>query len=213
MTITEARAWLRNFATDSDSTRYDTTILDQAIQFAGNEFCRRTRAVRKVQTISFTASDDTPDVSAAVTAYFRPERLIDLFIVGEVNPLAVVDYVDLNQWATEDATEGVPRVAAFLDATTMYLWPTPDTAYTAKLRFWQPFTAWTPGAADGSATLNLPDDYLHAVLNFGAAAVLKSPAKEQAFASKAWEQFEKYVQQFKGAGTVGARVVYLDRLT
>jgi hypothetical protein len=115
MTITEARAWLRNFATDADSSRYDTTILDQAIQFAGNEFCRRTRAIRKVSDVSLTAADSTPDISGAVATFFRPERLIDAFIPGQITPLSVVDYFEQNVYASEDTTSGTPQTLAFID--------------------------------------------------------------------------------------------------
>lgn len=212
MTITQARSWLRQFATDSDSTRYTNEEIDRCIQFAGNEFCRRTRCVRAVSTISITEGDDTPSIAAAVTAFFRPERLIDFLIVGQETIPAVVDYADYNQWTTEDPSTGTPAIIAFLDAATMYVWPVPDDDYTAKLRFWLPFTEWTAGAEDGSATLNLPNDYLHSVLTFGAAAVLKAPSKESAFGSASWQQFEKYIQQFKGAGTVGPRVVHRNSL-
>jgi hypothetical protein len=118
-----------------------------------------------------------------------------------------VDYPTVARLAARDESTGVPTRLAFLDTTSDgLLWREPGDDYTAKLRYWLPFTIWTPGD-DDDTQLNLPDDVLIPVLIEGAAAVLKGPSPESAYAREAWGRFEAYCLRMAGAGTLGARVV------
>jgi hypothetical protein len=215
MTLTTARDWVRNAVSDAkDGNRYSDTDIDRAIISAGQEFCRRTKCLKRVDSVSVSAGDeDFPLTGNPLTYGFRPERLIDVFLMGEPDSLKVIDYTDLNAALAEDTTQGTPGAIAFLDAATAQLYPIPDIAYTAKLRFWLQFSDWTPGTSSpDSIILNLPNDYLPAVLNDGAPAILTAPDKKNAFSVAARARFEAYIVGMLSAGTFGARVVYRNSL-
>ena len=137
MNLTEARKWVRQFCTDAnDDSKHAEAVVDRAIQYAGNEFCRISQCLRRTDSVTLNAGSPT----FAPPAGRRPERVIDVFLSGKSEPLTLVGYPHLNAARANSAGTGTPGLLAFLDAMTAEVFPTPDVGYTAKLRHWLPFT-------------------------------------------------------------------------
>jgi hypothetical protein len=214
MTVEAARAWVRNAVRDgTDDTAEGAANVDRAIMLAGNHFCRATRYVKRTDSVAITSGSTVFPLAASIAAGFLPERILDAWVGGQPDPLRIAGYAELNTLAADGAYEGTgaPTRLAFLDnASDGLLWPTPAASYTARLRFWQPFTTWTIGGTDGgtlATQLNIPTDVIMPVLNDGAAAILKGPSPEKAFGSQAWGRFLAYERQMTGAGGLGERTV------
>lgn len=213
MTVEAARLWVRNACRDSvDTTAENVANIDRAIQLVGNHFCRATKYVKRTDSVAITNASTAFPLAASIAAGFLPERKLDAWIDGQPDPLRFASYAELNTLAANGSVGGsAPTHLAFLDnASDGLLWPTPGAAYTARLRFWQPFTTWTLGAEDAgtlATQLNLPDDVIMPILSDGAAAILKAPSPEKAFGSQAWGRFLAYERQMMGAGGLGERTV------
>lgn len=213
MIITDARTHVRQFARDGlDSTLYGNADIDRAIQVVGQRFCRETRCLRRADDVTATVSSATLDISAIVTAGFRPEQLIDVYIAGYGEPLSIIDYTTLNQYQTDQPATTKPEAVAFPTQTTAQVYPTPDIAYALKFRWWERFTSWTAGdAAAGATSLNLPDDYLLEILTYGATATLQHNEKKNAYAATSMAKFEAFMARLRGAGTLGQKVIKRER--
>lgn len=222
MNLTTARAFVSSAVRDGSSE--SATNIDQAIQAACDRFCRLAKCVIKTDSVAITEDSTSFPLAVPLANGFRPERVLDAWITGEPDPLALIDYGTLNTLAANDDGTGVPTRLAFLDNTgNGLLWPTPNDDFTAKLRYWQPFgitvssvfsTSWTPGTADAdtlAGTLNIPDDVIKPVLYEGAAAILKGPSPEVAYASAAWARFLDYCREMAGSGNLGARTMQRGR--
>lgn len=215
MTLTTARDWLVNAVADAkDVDLFSPTDLDRAIYCAGETFCRMTRCLKRVDTIAIAASNNSVSLAGSPTTNgFRPERLIDGFLSGFEDPINVIDYTELNAAVVADSALGIPVAMAFLDWTTAEVWPVPDIAYTLKIRYWLAFNSWAFGTSSpDSVTLNLPTDYLPRVLSEGAASVLTAADKKNQFGTVMGQRFLQYVESMKGAGNLGARVVFRNKL-
>lgn len=213
MTVSTARAWVRDALRDGgDSTIFSDATIDRAIQQAGNYYCRMTRSIKRTDSVTITEGSTSFPLTAPIAAGFRPERVIDVWITGQTTPLQLLDYAAVVALAADDDSSDVPAVLAFLDESgNGYLWPEPDDDYTAKLRYWLPFTTWTAGS-DDSTTLNIPTDLIMPVLKDGAAGVALEANKEtRAYAGLLWEKFKAYCVEMKGAGDLGARVTYRQK--
>lgn len=210
MTVETARAIVTAMVRDGSGE--SVVHLDYAIQLAGDHFCRTTRSVIRTDSVTITDASTSFPLTSPIASGFRPERIIDAWLTTEPNPLTIVDYHDLQVLAADDAGTGIPTRLAFLDNTSNgLLWKTPGAAYTARLRYWLPFTVWTPGATDGetlATVLNIPTDIIRPVLTLGAASVLKGPSPEAAFATESWRKFEEYEMQQMGGGNLGSRVTF-----
>jgi hypothetical protein len=207
-TVLQARSRLRfNVRDGNDTTTLTDEILDNALLEVGRRFCRQTRCLLTSSTVAITAASSSFPVTVPLAAGWTPERIIDVIIAGEDRTLRLVDYPTINSYIARDDSEGMPELLAFIDASTAgTLWPTPDIAYTAKMRWWLPFTSWTAGDSGANSTsINLPDELLDCVIRFGAPALLKYPSAEQAFASEMWKMYLDEETRHKHAGRLGAR--------
>jgi hypothetical protein len=221
MNITDARLWVRDAIRDGASTAHfsDATI-DRAIQQAGLQFCRETRAVTRTDSVTITEGSTSFPTTTPLTFGFLPERILDVRISGEETTLTLVDIGMLNRLTAQDDSAGVPTALAFETTTgNGTLWKEPDDGYTAKLRYYQPFgvtvsatfsTLWTAGtdvSATLAGTLNIPDHLIPPVLKYGAAgAALEANKETRALADMLMRQFRDYIAMTKGAGGLGARV-------
>ena len=219
MNLTDARAWVRSAVADGNSSsNYSDTDVDRAILAAGNFFCRVTKAIKRADTVALAEGDPEFDITTPIANGFRPERLIDATLIGEVvaggpEALSVIEWPQLNAAQATDENEGTPQALAFIDGTTAEVWPTPNDDYSVRLRYWLPFTTFTPGTGSpGSVTLNIPDDYLPSVLGDGAAAELTAGHVKNKFGIAARERFLQYCKVMQGAGNLGAKVIYRARL-
>jgi len=96
------------------------------------------------------------------------------------------------------AIQGEPRAIAFDDATTLaYVWPAPDAAYYLGLTWWEMLTSFTIGTTSAVA-LNLPDEYLWPVLQWGAPALLEQPDPADRRASPRWQMFLAEIVKLAG---------------
>lgn len=205
-TIQSARDRVRRNVRDgNDTTTYPDVDIDNAIQEVGRRLCRQTRCLTKVSSVAITAASTAFPVTTPLSLGFHPERVIDCFLSGEDRNLRLVDWPTLNGFAARDTPEGMPELLAFQDATSAgIVWPTPDAAYTAKLRWWLPFTSWTAGDSSSNATtLNLPDELLDVVIRLGAPAMVKFPSAEKLFSSTLWQLYLAEEKRLAGAGRLG----------
>ncbi len=214
MILTDARLWVRDAIRDgADTSTFSDDTIDRAIQQAGNKYCRETRSIVRTDSVAITAESTAFPVTTPLTLGFRPERIVDVWLTTEPDPLAIVSYENIQRKATVDAGAATPTHLAFLDDTSAgLLWRTPHEDLTARMRWWVPFTSWTPGGS-GSTTLNIPDDLIMPVLKYGAAAMALEANKEtRALAGMLMEQFDAHILQNMGAGSLGEKIIELDSM-
>ena len=208
MNLTTARLWVRQFARNAgDSSVYSDTDIDRAIYTVGERFARMTRCVRTASSVDLTADDATVDFSG-VTG-FLPEQIISAYVLTEANAVAVVKWEDLYQKQINTPTGNDPcqrRELAFETPTIANIWPAPTEDGTLRVRWWETFTTWTLGVADGtSTTFNLPDQYLTEILTYGAPACLQHNSEEHGYMGESWKKYLEFEQRMMGAGNLGAR--------
>lgn len=212
MTLTTARGWVRQFARNAgSSTMYPNDMIDRAIQAVGEDFLRETKAVVQVDSVAVTLATASVDVSGLAVG-FAPERLIAAYLSGQAGALDLIGFDALTELQVETPTTGAPSALAFEDSSTVSVWPTPDAAYTLRLRWWVPFTTWTPGVDTATADtihLNIRPDHLLKILPDGAPAMLQHNEKEMGYATASWARYVAERQKLRGAGSLGAK--FLDR--
>ena len=192
MNLTDARTIVRQFARNAgDSSVYTDAEIDRAILFVGNRFCRIAKPLKDSQSVTVTAT--TGAVALSSLTYFRPERMIDFLVTGYADPLSLVDYSEYHRRYNEGGTgTGRPEIIAMEDNDGTFaavVYPAPSTSTAAKVRYWLPFTSWTPGASGSGVTLNLPDEVLYEILPVGPVAILQHNQPEQAYASASWRAY------------------------
>lgn len=215
-TVSQARERVRRNVRDGNDTTTITDVdVDNALQEAGRRLCRDARCLVQVSSVTITSASTSFPVTTPLTLGFHPERIIDCHLVGEERPLRFVDWPTLVAYADRDTASGVPELLAFQDAASAgILWPTPNANYTAKLRWFLPFTSWTAGDSGANATtLNLPDELLDVVIRLGAPALIKFPTAEKLFSSTLWKLFMEEVQRLRSAGRMGVREVIREPMT
>lgn len=212
MTLTAARLWARQFARNAgSSSEYSAADVDHALIVVGEQFARMTRCVRAAGTVALTASIAVADCSG-LTA-FRPERILDANILTKKCELEITDWQHLYKRQIECTSTGTPQLLAFETWTTANVWPTPDVNLSLRIRYWQPFTSWTPGTAgDASISFNIPDDMLAQILTYGVPAVLQHNQPEHRYASESWKKYLEFEQRMMGAGNLGAKVLIRERV-
>jgi hypothetical protein len=210
MTVATAREFVRDSLRDGgDSSHFATATIDRSIQMAGDEFCRRTRAVVRTDSVAITAASTSFPLTAPIAAGFRPLRVLDAWVQSEETPLILTDYEDVNRLhATYPGRSGVPTHLGFLDESgNGYLFPTPSEAATAKLRYALPFTTWTAGSGDDTS-LNIPTDLIIPVLKYGAAANALGANKEtRELSGHLRGLFEQYIAETRGLGGLGVKEI------
>jgi hypothetical protein len=210
MSLTQARAWVRQFARNAgSSTMYANEDVDRAIMFVGDRFCRMTRALKKYASSELLATSD-PDIDFTGLTRFRPNQLVSAHIDGEEDPLEVVEWAALLEEIDEDDSEGVPTLLAFADWTTAKVHKTPDDDYTLHVRWWDRFSldiADVGTATPGSVVLNIPTDWLTEILTYGVPAALQHHEPEHMYASQSWAKYLEFENRMKGAGGLGVRAV------
>lgn len=187
---------------------YSDTQVDIAIQTIADDFIRTTQCTRTISAdIAIADGDDT---FSFTIENFRPEHCLRAWIVDQ-NRLDLIDYQALLDKQVDDPTTGVPQKLAFTSSGTAAIWPTAGDDYTMKMIYYVPFTIWTAGQEDGSATLNLPDDYLRTMLMYGAASALQFNETEHMYASTAYQRYIEFRERMRGAGSEGSKSIQLTR--
>jgi hypothetical protein len=206
MTLTTARALCRDHLRNGlDETLYSNTRLDRDIITLGLRLARSVRSVKASETIVLTPDD--PDFDLASDSTCTPDALMEAYIVGEPDPLKLVEWTELQRLREDEPLTGVPEYIAFDDANDGELYPTPSSAYSLVLRFSAPFTTFTAGTATPDiVTLSLPYDLLAEVLPFGIPGLIhRSEPENQAYASQCWEEYLRLENSMPGHGNLGAR--------
>lgn len=103
---------------------------------------------------------------------------------------------------------GRPECIAFINNTTGYVWPVPDLAYTLNLLWKSPLESWTSGEA--SVTINIPDEYVHPAIWFGAVAALKHSDANVRNDSFPWQRFQEFLQNIAGSSGFETNVLMRD---
>lgn len=226
MTLTDARAMVRQFARNAGSSdMYSDTEVDRAIQTVGYRFCRVTRCIQS----SYLADEGLAEgiygasftLASTLGAAFRPEHTLAVLISeggdlqdSEFRRLEIVSYEELmamhasvdEATPTHCAWESVSSTAAVLR-----LWPISDGDYDLTVRFWVPFTTFTAGTASPSGvTLNIIDAHLAEILPYGPPAILQHTEPEHAYASQSWQKYLEFERSMMGAGSLGARQMQLQ---
>ena len=208
MLLTEARAWVRQFAANAasgDTSAYTDANIDRAIKAICDDFIKVTQCTRQLSDLTITIA--TAAISVSAIANFRPELLLRAYIPA-YGQLIRTDFDSLLAMQVEAPSHSaLPTHIAFTTATAGSLYPIPDIAYTAKLLWLPRLTTFTAGTAspDGVA-LNIADDYLRMILTHGAPALLQHNEKEQRYASSSWKKYVEFRDSLIGAGSLGASV-------
>ncbi len=209
MTLTTARAWVKEYARGGGSaTQYSNTDIDRALIHVCEQFLRKTRSVQVAATVALAASSPAFDVSAL--SLFRPERIIRANVLTLECELELVDWEALYEEQIRCTSTGRPKWLAFETsfATTGNVWPTPSTAYSLRLRWWQSFTTFTPGtASDASIRFNIPDDWLPPILSYGVPAQMQGNDPKYKYAQESWAKYLEFETSMMGAGSRGAKAV------
>lgn len=205
MSIATARDWVRQFARNAGSSdSYTDADIDRAIQFAGSEWCRKTKNYRGSGTLTLTAGDrDLP----AFPDIFRPDLLTRAWLAySETSQATSLQVIDAQALDVQPTRSGIPAYIGFPTQTTGYVYPTPSIACTVYLEFVKPFESWSAG---GSVTFGLPLEDMYPIVQLGAPAILQANEPEHAFTSVAWKRFQEAI----AAGirlTLGPAVTYLS---
>jgi hypothetical protein len=209
MTLQEARKWVRYYARDAAGadTEYGDEAIDFALMSVGEQFCRVTRCNRRVDPVTLASGNATVDLTPLGPG-FHPERIISAYTAGDADPMDRPDWEELLRLQVTRGGTGRPRALAFEAPAVAGVWPTPDAAYTLRLRWWEPFTSWAPGVDDATSatvTLNCRPDYLIQILPFGPTALLQHNDPQMAYASESWKKYLAKELELKGAGSLGAQ--------
>jgi hypothetical protein len=215
MTINDAVAFLRAYARNGDdSSMYTAFKCEAALASIGNDFVQRTQCTRTTGDLALNAGVDTlPSLSALTgfqASYLTRATLIGVTGVGGDPNLAVVDYGTVLNLLTNEARIAQPRLIGFDGPTTGRIYPTTDIAYTLRLAYIPPFTAWTLGSG-GTGTLNIPDEHLQQIIRWGATYFLQGNEPENKIAaSNNWKNYLDYVARVRGQGigTLGKQIEY-----
>lgn len=203
MDVGEARTMLRSAIRDGESSdQFSDFDIDVAIQYAGSHFCRETRVLKQVDSVTITADSSDFPLTAPLADGFAPERVLAVFIPGQEEPLSIIDVVNFESIRAANTQQGKPCYLAFTSLTTAQLFPTPTESTTAKLIWYLPFTDWDAGDEDDTTELNLSKEHMLKVINDGAAAIAKAPSPEDAFKTISWQRFDTYCKSQRGAGAV-----------
>jgi len=160
----------------------DETVLP-AISLALNELIRYTEVSRTNGEVTVAEGAQYVDIASTLTD-FRSERLLHARIgyrpmMQRVSFRAIVTALSYNQ-------SGIPNTIAFEDGnySRAFLYPTADDDYTMTVAYKAPLVELT-----GNRTLNIPDEYLHGALWFGAAAAVEHNDPNAMYQSVAWRRF------------------------
>lgn len=206
MKLDHARLWVRQYSRNAGESTTKPDDIDRAIQSVCNRFCRMTRCLPTVTAVAIASGAATVSLTALAATRFTTQKLISAYLTtGIGQAMAVSTYEAVTRNLAQDPTAAEPRLLAWRDATTAKIYPTPNAAYTLEVRWWQPFTAWIPGAA-GSIDLNLPDELLAEILPYGPPAVLQHNLPEYKYAVQSWQKYLEFEKSLMAAGTTGAQV-------
>lgn len=153
-TLTDLRNWSRQFTRNAqDSTMYNNTQIDRAIQLSADEWLRITKATRRLDSVTLTAGSS---IVPTLPTNWKPEFKMGfmLSLAGQiVNPnINFVDITDLETFNFLNASSSTMQQPCMIAFTTnspssgIVGIGVPDKAYTLGAWWWEPFTAWRPGA-------------------------------------------------------------------
>lgn len=157
---------------------YSATNLDRALQLAGDEWVRLTKATKTAGTITLTANSNVlPQAPPGWAPEFHLQHY--LFLDGQVlwPDLQFVDYDEVLQaqcrgWigngggqsiGTSNTFTGRPCIFGYRDISDGICAPIPDKPYEIQLWYWQLFTSWLPGIGLASVALAGTNSYLGSV--------------------------------------------------
>ena len=198
-TLVEARKVLTDSVLHVGETDYPADKQDRAIKFALERFLRKTRCNIVSQTFTLTANSPNVDVTGTWSDFmpYQLERArITYDPVELVNANKIIELLD-----TSTAT-AQPEMIGWETTATAWLYPIPDSAYTLTLLRAAPLVEFTPGT-EANVTLNVPDQFVHDAIWFGASAALVYGQANSLYASTAWQRFNELIEEAKGLCGMG----------
>lgn len=172
--------------------------IDRAILGAGNRFVRETKCTAVSANITITSGTEAVDCTATATD-FLPQS----FMLGEIGYYKVrfADYEQIRASYENSTSTGRPTYIGFRTPAQGVLYPQPDTGYTMRLTYYQPFTYWTPAQADDTILLNIPARWAHDVAWFGVGTQMQygETAQGSLYAEKGLSRFMELIKEAKGA--------------
>lgn len=213
MNLTEARDVLRDSVLHVSQTSYSLEKLDRALSASGNRLMRETGLNVETFTATFTAGERSLDLADVRSDFLSGNATEAPFITAndKFHRLKVVAWATLREQIEMSAAASRPELIAFITQTEAYIYPTPAEDTTLTFVYRRPLVSWTMGVADGdSVTLNVPDQYVHDWIWWGARSyLLHGLPNHKPEASTAQAEFAALIQRAKGASLMGG-VYYGD---
>lgn len=153
-------------------------------------------------------ANDQPGDGTNWTTYWRQvawKRNKELMLVdfGSISNKLESTMVD-DTWVIPELTSDEPTQIALDYPNTAYLWPVPDSVYTLRVTYRSPFV----DTDTGDPTLNIPDEYVHGILQWGAPAALQHTSPENRYANDAWAKWQGWLRDVGGDTGFGSRGRY-----
>jgi hypothetical protein len=192
----------------------DLKRVDYMIKAAGDEFVRRTRCTQTTDQVTATADDEDLDTSGFTD--FRAANVIRVtathpdtdrvYVVPHADFASVQADVSYSDYLTElfpyvnlTGFGYVPQAIAWRDNDNAIIYPTPSLAWVIDVDYWQPFTSWTIGTATpASVTLNIPDEMIHGVLQYGTTAYHQADAPDDKRFNTSRRLFDEHIISCRG---------------
>ncbi len=217
MDLTEAVNVIRVFARNGTSTKmYTDANIHRVIIIIGNDFIRRTGCLKTVTTKDVAPDDATVDLTALTgfrptllrRAYVDQENKGDGFASVYLKDIEVIDFSAIREYRGNCNSSGTPESLAFSTWETAEIYPKAKYPCKIKFQWYTPFTTIVPGVTAGNTTLNIPEIlFFEALATGGCATLQKNEPEHAAFVAQQMALYEKYINEVKKAGCMGAKVI------
>lgn len=215
MDLTTARQIVIDSVLHVSTDSYTTNKQDVAIQWAGNQFCRRTHCSRVALDVQLIAATGLVDIAGAVTGGsppFHPASILGVRLLADATSSPLWDQVKLvdfnsvrSAYQCNPTRTTKPCLLAFeaLNKNGL-LYPIPDQAYTMRVNFWEPLTVFDAGTVTpDDVTLNIDDRWVFDVLTAAGAWMVRGD-QGNPWAAGELVIFEKLIQDVRGETTINA---------
>jgi len=165
MSLNTARAVVRDAALHIGNSTFDDAKVDFAIMNAGHHFMRVTNASMTTTSVLLSADVNSVDLTSTISGFTENDfemAEIDNYEVRKTTPHTI-----RRRFEGSREPVGRPTRIAFVSDNKALLNKKTDQSYTMDVTHAEPFTTFTAGTAS-NPTLNLPDEYIHAVMWYGA---------------------------------------------
>lgn len=212
LTLTQARAVVRNSVLHVPNGSYSNEQIDNAILFVGKMWMRDTKCVVKFGQVAIVDGEREIDIQGALPdfdfwSYIRAQ------IVTTENHIKTVyrdNYQSVANAYCNGGTSGRPRALGMKDNATALLYPEPDDDYTLHVFYGEPFVEFTAGTlSPDSVTINVPADFVRDVLWFGAGTALVFGENYQnMYPTRGWSYFMDLKKKVAGEVSISADDTY-----